>query len=66
MQPHGTVGSGAGNDSKSSAIFGIVKAPRDGVSVYGTVWLDEPSVVKHVHRSHLKLVPTTVIPGDVG
>uniref|UniRef100_A0A8C2FIK4 Gypsy retrotransposon integrase-like protein 1 n=1 Tax=Cyprinus carpio TaxID=7962 RepID=A0A8C2FIK4_CYPCA len=44
----------------STALYKIVRAPREGGQVYSISSLDEPLRVKHVHRSLLKLAPETV------
>lgn len=44
----------------SSALYKVVRAPREGGQVYSISPLDEPSRVKHVHRSLLKPAPETV------
>lgn len=46
----------------STTLYKIVRAPRDGGQVYSISPLEEPSRIKHVHRSLLKLAPTTVQP----
>lgn len=41
----------------SSIVHKVVKAPRGDGGVYTIAQVDNPSMVKQVHRSHLKLVP---------
>lgn len=45
------------HDVWSSVLYRVLKAPKEGGSVYTISPLDDPSKVKHVHRSLLKARP---------
>lgn len=57
LRDHGVRGRHKIQNHWSSTVYKVVRAPRGDGGVYTIAQADNPSRVKQVHRSHLKLVP---------
>lgn len=62
LKEHGVGGRVKIQDVWSPVFYKILRAPRDGGSVYSIAPLGDPHTIKHVHRTMLKLVPPNLCP----